>query len=110
MQGKVYYVGDRPIPLLTWVNGFSQALTGHDVKIVPAGALRSLALVGDGLSWLGIKFPLHSSRLRSMTEDYPTPMEPTLAAFGEPPYSLEAGIKETALWLKTMRYLEKVYV
>lgn len=97
---KVYYVGDRPIELLDYVNGFSRAITGQNVRVVPRGVIRALALAGDLLTALGVAFPLQSSRFRSMTEDDPTPMEPTMEAFGEPPYSMEDGIRETTQWLR----------
>lgn len=97
---KVYYVGDRPIELLDWVHGFSRAITGRDARIVPRGVVRSLAWVGDVLSWLGLDLPIHSSRYRSMTQNYTTPMEPTFEVFGDPPYNLEEGIQETVAWLR----------
>jgi nucleoside-diphosphate-sugar epimerase len=99
VNGKVFYVGDKPINLLEWVNGFSLALTGKKVRIVPRAAVYSLALIGDRLKPLGIRFPLTTTRFASMTQDYPTPMEPTLRAFGEGPYSLGKGIEETVGWL-----------
>ena len=97
---KVYYVGDKPIDLLDWVNGFSVGLRGHKVRIVPRFLLRLLAFAGDMLSIVYIKFPLTSSRFRSMTTSNNAPMEPVLVAFGQPPYSLEEGIEETVEWLR----------
>lgn len=107
---KVFYVGDRPIELLDWVNGFARALTGRNARTVPKAMLQSVALFGDACSLIGVKFPIYSSRLRSMTEDYLTPMEPTLAAFGDPPYTLEEGIRETAEWLKSRGYVKRLYL
>lgn len=97
---KVYYVGDRPIDLLDWVNGFSEGLTGRKAKIVPRFLLRLLALAGDALSYAHIKFPITSSRFTSMTTSNDAPMEPVIDAFGHPPYSLQEGIEETVDWLK----------
>ncbi|MBI3895974.1 MAG: NAD(P)-dependent oxidoreductase [Acidobacteria bacterium] len=107
---KVFYVGDRPISLLDWVSGFARALTGKDARVVPRTFLRLLAWFGDACLLLGIKFPIYSSRLQSMTEEYLTHMEPTMSAFGEPPYSLEAGIQETARWLQREGYVRRVYI
>ncbi len=101
---KVYYVGDMPINLLEWTNGFSIALTGKPVKVVPRFVLRGVALIGDLLSLAGIKFPIYSSRYHSMTENNTAPMIPTNEAFGIPPYSLNDGIKETIEWLKDEGY------
>jgi nucleoside-diphosphate-sugar epimerase len=97
---KVYYAGDRPINLHDWVNGFSEGLTGRKVRVVPRFLLRLLAFAGDLLSYVHIKFPLTSSRFRSMTTSNDAPMEPVFDAFGHVPYSLQEGIDETIDWLK----------
>jgi GlcNAc-P-P-Und epimerase len=107
---KVFYVGDRPIPLLDWVNGFARALTGKDARIAPKAFLRLLAWIGDAGLRVGIKFPIYSSRLRSMTEESFAMMEPTLKTFGEPPYSLAEGIRETANWLQEKGYVKRIYI
>ncbi len=98
---RALYVGDPPILLLDWVNAFSLQLTGHRARVIPQSLLRVIACVGDGLVAIGVKFPLFSSRLRSMTEDYPTPMEPTYQLLGPPTTSLEDGVRETVQWLRT---------
>jgi nucleoside-diphosphate-sugar epimerase len=98
---KVFYVGDPPIRLLDWVNAFSIQLTGRNARVIPQSALRLLAWTGDCFVALGVKFPIFSSRLRSMTEDYLTPMEPTFALLGPPMTSLEDGVRETVEWLRT---------
>jgi nucleoside-diphosphate-sugar epimerase len=104
VRGQTFYLGDRPTDLYDWTNGFSQALSGHDVRVVPRPVMRALALLGDIPSALtGKPFLINSSRFRSMTTDYNTPMERTFAVFGENPYTLEAGIAETANWLKSYR-------
>ena len=101
VDGRVFYVGDRPTELLDWVDGFSVGLTGKNVRIVPRAMVRAMAWVGDAVRGVGLNFPIYSSRYHSMTEDYPTPMEATFEAFGEPPYSLQEGIRETVEGLKT---------
>jgi GlcNAc-P-P-Und epimerase len=98
---KVLYVGDPPIKLTDWVNAFSTQLTGHPARVIPQGMLRFLARAGDCFVSLGVKFPIFSSRLRSMTEDYLTPMEPTFALLGPPAKSLEEGVRETVEWLRS---------
>jgi GlcNAc-P-P-Und epimerase len=100
---KVYYLGDPPIRLLDWVNGFSIAITGKHVRMVPRGLFKVLAAAGSILGTLGVRFPIHLSRYRSMTEDYISPIEPTIVNFGLPLYSLEDGIRETVSWLKSYR-------
>ncbi len=98
---KVFYLGDPPISLLDWVNGFSLAITGKPARIIPKWLFKLLAMMGSALGMLGIRFPIQLSRYRSMTEDYFSPMEPTIINFGPPLYSLEDGIKETVDWLKS---------
>lgn len=100
VQSKVFYVGDEPIDLLAWVNGFSVAQTGKPVRIVPFFFVRTLALIGDVLSIFHIKFPITGSRYKSMTTSNNAPMEPTIREFGRPPFSLEEGIKDTVNWLR----------
>jgi GlcNAc-P-P-Und epimerase len=96
---KVFYLGDPPIPLMDWANGFSLAITGKDVRVIPRYLLALMASVGSGLNVMGIRFPITRSRYRSMTEDYFSPVDTTIKSFGIPPYSLEDGIKETVDWL-----------
>src|SRR5438874_4779477 len=101
VQGKTFYLGDRPVNLYDWTNGFSRALRGRDVRVVPRSLMRFLALLGDIPSRLtGKPFLINSSRLRSMTTDYTTPMKETFELLGPNPYSLEEGIRETVEWLR----------
>lgn len=99
VRGKVYYLGEPPIPLEKWTNGFSMAITGKSVRTIPRPFLALLATAGSMFKAFGIPFPITRSRYRSMTEDYFSPMEKTIQAFGPPPYSLEDGIRETVDWL-----------
>jgi nucleoside-diphosphate-sugar epimerase len=102
VHGQTFYLGDRPMNLYNWVNGFSRALTGRNVRAVPRSLLRFLALLGDIPTRLtGKAFLINSSRFQSMTTDYQTPMERTFDLFGENPYTLEAGIAETVAWLRS---------
>jgi GlcNAc-P-P-Und epimerase len=104
VRGQTFYLGDRPIDLFDWVNGFAKALTGREARIVPRPLMRALALLGDISTYLtGRPFLISSSRFRSMTTDYETPMKRTFDLFGENPYTLEAGIEETVKWLRTCR-------
>ncbi|MBL8001351.1 MAG: NAD(P)-dependent oxidoreductase [Flavobacteriales bacterium] len=98
VDGKVFYVGDRPFDLRTWVDAISRALVGRPVRYIPTWAIRGIALGGDLLKALRIPFPITTGRFRSMTSDYITPMDATIAAFGEAPYSLEQGVKEMVRW------------
>lgn len=101
VHGKVYYVGDRPIDLYDWVNGFSVKQTGKNAIVLPRQGIYFLALIGDLLGLLNIKFPITRSRYRSMTTDNPVDMEKTFKELGENKYTLEQGIDETINWMKT---------
>jgi GlcNAc-P-P-Und epimerase len=97
---KVFYVGDSPIDIYDWVNGFSLKQTGKKVRIIPRFAIRFLALLGDFLSLFKIKFPLTSSRYKSMTTSNAVQMQRSFDVLGIPPYNLDQGIDETITWMK----------
>lgn len=82
MNGRVFYVGDPPFDLRTWVEAVSKALTGRPVRYIPTWAVRTLAVAGDVLKAVGLPFPITSGRFRSMTSDYITPMDRTIEALG----------------------------
>jgi nucleoside-diphosphate-sugar epimerase len=97
----VLYMGDPPIDLIEWTNAFSLELTGRPVRVVPQPVLHALAKVGDLVISMGGKFPIFTSRYRSMTEDYVTPMEKTFARLGVPQTGLRQGVKATVEWLRS---------
>ena len=107
---QVFYVGDAAIKLIDWVNGFSVALTAKPVRVLPRVFVRFIALVGDLLVWLGLKFPITSSRFRSMTTDDVVPMQKTIETFGVPPVTLTEGIKNTVIWLKAERFVKEIFL
>jgi GlcNAc-P-P-Und epimerase len=99
---RVFYVGDPPDELIKWVDAFALALTGRRVRKVPIAALKMIALMGDFVEAMIGRAPLTSSRLRSMTEDYVTPMDGTFALLGPPHFSVDEGIVATMAWLRTL--------
>ncbi len=102
VRGQTFYLGDRPINLYDWTNGFSRALSGREVNVVPRPLMRALSLLGDIPTLItGKPFLINSSRFRSMTTDYETPMERTFKLFGESPYTFQVGIEETVRWLRS---------
>jgi GlcNAc-P-P-Und epimerase len=102
VANKVFYVGDRPIDLRIWVEAISKRLTGKSVRYIPTWMVKSLAMCGDVLKAIGLPFPITSGRFRSMTSDYITPMDHTIAALGEAPYSLEEGVDKTITWYENV--------
>jgi GlcNAc-P-P-Und epimerase len=100
VNGKTFYVSDEVTDIFDWASGFCKALCGRPAPKIPRPLLRLIALAGDAISLgTGKPFYLTSSRYRSMTSDYPVPMEKTFAELGRGPYSLEEGIAETVQWL-----------
>lgn len=97
---QVFYVGDSPINLINWVNGFSKMQIGRNVVKVPRQLIFLLAVMGDLVKKLGYNFPITISRYKSMTSSNPAPMDKTIKTFGDPLYKLEDGIRETVEWLK----------
>jgi len=97
---QVYYVGDEPIDLYDWANGFSIGQIGKPVRVVPRFLVRGLALAGDVFAKIGLRFPITTSRYKSMTTSNVAPMEKTIEAFGQPPYSLQQGILESVEWMR----------
>jgi nucleoside-diphosphate-sugar epimerase len=99
---KTLYLGDQPLDLLDYVNGFSIRLRGKPVKRVPAWTLKPVAWLGDMLSFMGITgFPLNSYRLSNMTQENLIDMAATLRVVGPPRYSLTQGIEATVAWMET---------
>jgi len=98
VAGKVFYVGDQPFDLRIWVDAISRRLTGRPVRYIPTWLVRTIALGGDVLKLVRIPFPITTGRFRSMTSDYITPMDRTIDALGEAPYSLEQGVDEMVKW------------
>jgi nucleoside-diphosphate-sugar epimerase len=98
-HARTLYLGDENISQIAWVQAFSRALCGHEVRTLPHWFIRSLALAGDGVRLLGVPFPIYSSRYYNLVTDNPVPMEPTLAAIGRGPISLDEGVAETVKWL-----------
>jgi nucleoside-diphosphate-sugar epimerase len=106
---RVFYLGDEPAPIDIWVEAFHRALSGRErMRRVPYPLLKLLAWVGDGIGAVsGRAFYLNSSRLRSMTTDYPTPMHETLELLGAPPYTLQEGVAKTVAWLDKRKAAER---
>lgn len=98
VNGKVFYVGDQPFDLKVWVEEVSRQLVGRPVRYIPTWVVRALASAGDALKLLRIPFPITSGRYRSMTSDYITPMDRTIAAVGEAPFGMREAVKETIDW------------
>ena len=101
VQAQTFYLGDPPLNIYEWANAFALGLTGRPARKVPRPLLRAIGAAGDLLGLCGLKFPLTTSRYRSMTSDYLCPMDATYAVLGPPPISLQQGVAETLAWLNS---------
>lgn len=99
---QVFYVGDKPVNLLNWVQTVSFAYTGKPVKTMPAAVIKSLGLIGDLLKTIKISFPMTSTRYYSMTQSYLTPIEKTYTTLGNPSYTIEEGVHEFTNWFQNL--------
>ncbi len=97
---RTLYLSDPPADIYQWANAFALELTGRPARKVPRWILRGIGYMGDGITRLGLQFPLTSSRYRSMTSDYVVSMDATYRLLGLPPISLEEGVRETVRWLE----------
>lgn len=98
VHGRALYVGDQPFDLKEWVEEVSKQLVGKRVRYIPHPLVRLIALCGDVLKAIGLRFPITSGRYRSMTSDYITPMDRTIEAVGAAPYSIADGVQATVRW------------
>jgi hypothetical protein len=63
-----------------------------------------LGKVGVGIFRLaGRRFYIDSTRVDSMTTDYPIDMKETFRILGKGKSTLEVGIRQTAQWLRDVR-------
>lgn len=99
---RVFYVGDPPVDVFRWADGFCRALRGKGARRVPRVLLRCLGMLGDAMAGVGRSFPLTTSRYRNMIQSYEVDLTPTEEAFGPAPYSLGEGIAETTSWLEAV--------
>lgn len=104
VNAEVFYVGDEPIKIDKWSIGFCKAFRGKEPPRIPLLGVKGLAIIGDMISFV-IRRPffITSSRLKSMTQDYISPVDKTIEALGESPYSLEEGIEKVVDWYKNER-------
>lgn len=100
---KTFYIGDEPIHQTQWVDAFSLALAGRPAIKIPKAAIYLLARIGDLLSLFGISFPMNSDRFFNLTTTNPVPIDPIIKQFGQQPFTLQQGIKETVNWLNESR-------
>lgn len=96
--GKVFYITDPPIDNAEWMNAFSVALTGRQVRRIPIGLWRFLSIAGDMLNRLGLNFSMSSERFFRLTVNERVPYQATIDLAGLPRVSLDEGVHKSMRW------------
>ena len=101
---KTFYVGDDTDDIWKWASGFCRVLHGRTPPRIPRPHLRLMGWGGDAISRLtGRRFYIDSTRVESMTTDYPISMTASFQVLGRGEANLEQGILQTAAWLHRAR-------
>ena len=102
IERKTFYLADYEcLSLKDWVNGFQREFGSAPVRTMPESVARILAFLGDMVNAAGIRsFPFNSFRLRNILTEYQFDLANTAKVCGPLPYTMEQGIKETAIWFQ----------
>lgn len=96
---KVFYMADyQPLSLRDYVNSLARELGARRPITLPLPIARMLALTGDVIGAMGLRFPYNSFRLRNIRTEYIFDMSRTEAVCGRLPYGFEDGVKATVAW------------
>jgi nucleoside-diphosphate-sugar epimerase len=103
IQSNVFYLGDyEPTNIKDWANEIAVEL-GISIKTIPYFIIKFVAIGGDILNILGIKFPMTLFRLKNMTTNNVVDLSNTKEIAPNLPFSRIEGIKKTLAWLKDNR-------
>lgn len=95
---KIFYLGDPQINSLIWVNQFSRALSGTEVRRVSIFFLKFLGAVGSILKIFFPNFPFYWSRMRNMITSYPVDVSETIELTKVKPTNLKVAVEHTVIW------------
>lgn len=103
IHASVFYLADyRPISLHAWADGFRQELQAPAIRTIPVSIARIAAYAGDAAVALHLPAPpLTSFRLHNILTEYQFDLTPTEQVCGPLPYTMDAGIAETAHWIQS---------
>lgn len=99
---QVFYAADAVMDSALWVDAFAEALTGKPSRRIPPPVLTAMGWAGDMAARLGRRVPIDSGRVMRMTESYPVPLERTLELTGSPKVTLDEGVAESVVWLRSL--------
>jgi len=100
LMNQVYYITDPPIDNAEWMNSFSVALSGYNIRKIPKFLWKIFALSGDFLNSIGLKVPLDSERYFRLTVNEALPYKKSIELTGGPHYNLTQGISLCMDWIK----------
>ena len=102
IQRRVFYLGDYdPIDVRDWAGAFQREFQAPPIRTLPEPVARFASRVGDLINAVGLKrFPFNSVRLKNVLTEHQFDVGTTEQLCGPLPYSVEAGVKETAQWLR----------
>ena len=103
IQRRVFYLADyQPLDLRAWAESFRQELQAPPIRTMPVSLARLAAYAGDAAITLRLPPPpLTSFRLRNILTEYQFDLTLTEQVCGPLPYTIDAGITETAHWIQS---------
>lgn len=101
-RGKSIFLGDKnPLNVYDFAKSIG-AISGAKIKVVPFSILKCIALLGDMLAYVGIRFPLTSFRLRNLTKDRIENVE-EIGNLIQNEVSTKEGIIKTIEWINEVQ-------
>ena len=100
VRNKIFYIGDNPpVNISKWADEIAIQAKVRKPRKIPLFIFRLLAVSGDLITKLGIKFPMTSYRLRNMTTDQIHNLNDIYSICENLPYDRKTGIKKTLKWI-----------
>jgi nucleoside-diphosphate-sugar epimerase len=99
VNGKTFFIGDYvPYNVQEWADEIA-AECHYKIKTAPYVLFKIMAVFGDILKMMGIKFPMTSFRLHNMTTDNIQNLESTKLIIPDLPVQRIDGVSATIKWL-----------
>jgi nucleoside-diphosphate-sugar epimerase len=99
---KTFYLADyQPVDVRQWADTIAFAFGKSKTPDAPLFLMRLIAGAGDVCKRFGLRNPpLTSVRLNNLLTSAVFDMNPIRSLCGEPPYTLEAGVRLTVEWMR----------
>lgn len=100
LKGRTLYLGDWPATVINeWADEIA-AFVPYRVPRVPKVGFKALALIGDALQGVGMRFPMTSFRLQNMTTDNVHDLSTLQSLMGSLPFTRAQGNELTVQWIR----------